>query len=182
MACKHNSLQDHQSNLHVRWDRYIAGDYSQQKTPNESQAVGLLRVVHPQHPLNTRIVKVLGREAGHWIIENPGGSSEKLPLAWAEAAPGIIVQAESSHAWVGVTELLNLVKMIKRLRAQPPEEVDDGNPSREVDTDQQAAGERDAGGDTDTRVGTISGGETPGTYPDPGRNAGQASPDAGGEP
>jgi hypothetical protein len=36
------------------------------------------------------------------------GRVERLPLSWAEAVPPIIVQAESSPAWLGVTELLTL--------------------------------------------------------------------------
>ena len=145
-------------------------------------------MAHPQHPLNGEIVKVRKREAGQWVIERPDGSLEKLPLAWAESVPPIIaqanragvVQAAPSEAWVGVTELLNLVKMIERLRAQPPEEVNDGNPSREVDTDRQSAGERDPGSDTNTRVGAISGGETSGADPGAGRDAAQADSGDGG--
>ena len=87
--------------------RYNLLDYSQQKTPNESQDCGLLRVAHPQHSLNRQIVKVLKREGRHWIIEKADGSQEKLPLAWAETVPSIIAQANrQDEPWAGGVPLV----------------------------------------------------------------------------
>jgi hypothetical protein len=78
-------------------------------------------VAYPQHPLNRQIVKVLKREGRYWIIEKADGSQEKLPLAWAETVPSIIAQANrQNEPWAEVTELLNLVKIVERLRVQPP--------------------------------------------------------------
>jgi hypothetical protein len=104
-------------------------------------------VAHPQHPLNRQIVKVLKREGRHWIIEKADGSQEKLPLAWAETVPSIIAQANrQDEPWAGVTELLNLVKIVERLRVQPPEEVDDesqpGSDQPRVHWQQPAVGEQ----------------------------------------
>jgi hypothetical protein len=42
-------------------DRYNEQNYHQQKTPNESQASGLIRVTHPHPPLYNQIEKVLRR-------------------------------------------------------------------------------------------------------------------------
>ena len=140
-----------------------------------------MRVAHPQHPLNNKIIKVLSREAGHWIIERPDGGQEKLPLGWVEAVSPIIAQATpAAEPWAGVTELLNLVKMIKRLRVQSPEEVDDGNLSR--DADKQSTGEPNPGGDKNTGMGAISGAETGRIGANPGWDAGQAGRDTEGQP
>jgi len=127
----------------------------------------MIKVVHPQHGLKGEIVKVLGRDSGHWIIAKPDGRVEKLPMTWGEALSPIIVQAEGVGAWAGVTELLNLVKMMARLRVQPPEEVDDEHQHRCDSRDQQPAGEPCA------VVGANSAGETTGTGSGSGGDAAQ---------
>ena len=138
-------------------------DCSQQKTPNESQAVGLIRVAHPQHRLRGKLVKVLGRDSGHWLIAGREGQAEKLPVAWGEEVPAIIVQAEEEEAWVGVTELLNLVTMIARLRVQPPEEVEDEDQHRCDGCDQRPAEEPSPGRAACAVLGANSAGEAAGT-------------------
>jgi hypothetical protein len=193
----HNFYRYHRIVRNVQLDQYIAMDYSQQKTSNESQDSGLLRVAHPQHPLNGEIVKVRKREGRHWVIERPDGSLEKLPLAWAETispiiAPaihagvtpvncaGVVALAESVEAWVGVTELLNLVTMIKRLRVQPPEEVaNERQPGNNHEANQSTAREPDPGGEPHPNMGANSGGETSGIDPDFGRDAAEAAPGGG---
>jgi len=139
---------------------------------------------------------VLSQEAGHWIIERPDGSPEKLPLAWAEALPPIIASAncagvvsadnpeaepEAPCGWAGVTELLNLVKMIARLRAQPPEEVDDESQFWDVGTSRGSAGEQNPGTYAGAGVGTISAGETERIGASASRDAGQAGTGTVGE-
>ena len=94
--------------------------------------------------------------------------------------PAIIAPAGPAEPWAGVTELLNLVKMIKRLRVQSPEEADDGNPSR--DADKQSTGEPNPGGDKNTGMGAISGAETGRTGANPGWDTGQAGRETGGQP
>jgi hypothetical protein len=149
-------------------------------------------VVHPQHALNGKIVKVLGREAGHWIIARPDGSPEKLPLAWAEALTPIIPSADNPEPWAGVIELLDLVKIINPLRAQPPEEleqeasflilsasvcvrrtqppeeVDDGSQSRDPGASGQVAAERSPDPQSHPEMGSIPAGETARTGASPG--------------
>ena len=131
-------------------------------------------MAHPQHPLNGRIVKVLGQETGYWLIETPDGRPEKLPLAWAEALPPIIAQANHAEPWAGVTELLNLVTMITRLKIQPPEEVDDDSQSGFDDPNQPSAGERRPGDEPCSAVGANSGAEAARTDPYFSGDAGQA--------
>ncbi len=147
-----------------------------------------MRVAHPQHPLNGEIVKVRKREGRHWVIERPDGSLEKLPFAWVESispiiAPAIhagVAPAESVEAWAGVTELLNLVTMIQRLRAQPPEEVaNDSQPGNNHEANQPTASEPAPGGEPHSTMGANPGGETPGVEPDFGRDAAQADPVSG---
>ena len=141
----------------------------------------MLRVAHPQHPLNGEIVKVRKQKGNYWIIDWPDGSSEKLPLAWAEFLSPIIVRQDESEPLTGVTELLNLVKMMQRLRGQPPEEVEDECPSRNEDPEQCSAGEPDPAPAAHTGVGAIPAGEAGRTDPHPGRNAGQADAGSSGE-
>ena len=162
-------------------DLYTLPDYSQQNTPNESQDVGLLRVAHPQHRLNGEIVKVLKQAGKYWIIEGPDGNPERLPLAWVEPVSPIIAQPNQSETWVGVTELLNLVKMMQRLRGQPPEEVEHESPSSDDDREQCPAGEPNPSPGAHTGVAAIPAGEAGRTDPDPGRNAGQAGTGSAGE-
>lgn len=159
----------------------MAWDCYQQETPNESQNIRLLRVAHPQHPLNNKIVKVLSQEAGHWIIERPDGSPEKLLFAWAEAVPPIIAHKESQEIWAGVTELLNLVTMIKRLRVQPPEEVCDDTRCRNTEENRRLAGDGTPGFGTNSGMGTLSGGEAERVATSFGRNVGQTGSGTGGE-
>ena len=134
-----------------------------------------MRVAHPLHPRNGEIVKVLKQTGEYWIIVGPDGNPEKLPLAWSEPISPIIAPPDQPKAWLGVTELLNLVKMMQRLRGQPPEEVEHGSPSNDNDREQGPAGEPNPG--AYTGVAAVPGREARRTDPDPGRDADPA--DAG---
>ena len=140
-----------------------------------------MRVAHPQHPRNGEIVKVLKQEGRYWVVEGPDGSPEKLPLAWAEPLSPIIAQQDQSEAWAGVTELLNLVKIMQRLRGQPPEEVEDESRSSEDDREQCPAGGSNPVPAVHTGVAAIPAGEAPGTDPDPGRDVDQAGAGSAGQ-
>lgn len=152
----------------VGWDCY------QQETPNESQNIVLLRVAHPQHPLNNKIVKALSQEAGHWIIEKPDGSSEQLLFAWAEAVPPIIAHTESPGSLDGGDRTAeNLVTMIKKLHVQPLEEVCDDTRCRSAEENRRLAGDEIPGFSTNSGMGTVSDGEAERVATSSGRNVGQ---------
>lgn len=107
-------------------------DYQEQKTPNESQDSGFIRVTHPHHPLYNQIVKVL-RRAGNpaypescYLIELPDKTRAELLCSWAvpvaqdESAPCSVLPLLELLA--GVTEYLVLVRLMQALLATPNSE------------------------------------------------------------
>ena len=98
-------------------------------------------MIHPHHPLNNQIVKVL-RRAGNkfypeacYLISLPDGTRAEIPVSWAvpvsagEEDQPARSQPPPTELWAGIGELLALARLVQALGKTLPEEVaGDGQP------------------------------------------------------